>query len=103
MRKSKKRARAIRIRIYGDEPLDVPSPWRVLNEKLICNFEFPNFDTAKKFVDEVSILAEIQNHHPDIKFGWGYVSLELFSHDEKKITSRDISLAQRISEIERRV
>ena len=79
--------------------MDVPSPWRVVNEKLICDFEFPDFDTAKKFVDEVSILAEIQNHHPDIKFGWGYVSLELFSHDEKKITSRDISLAQLISEI----
>ena len=99
MRKSKKRAQATRTRTYGDEPLDVPSPWRVVNEKLICDFEFPDFDTAKKFVDEVSILAEIQNHHPDIKFGWGYVSLELFSHDEKKITSRDISLAQLISEI----
>jgi len=89
----------IRTRIFGDERLDVPSPWRVVNEKLICDFEFPDFDTAKKFVDEVSILAKIQNHHPDIKFGWGYVSLELFSHDEKKITSRDISLAQLISEI----
>jgi pterin-4a-carbinolamine dehydratase len=99
MRKSKKRAQAIQIRTYGAEPLDVPSPWRVVNEKLICNFEFPDFDTAKKFVDEISILAEIHNHHPDIKFGWGYVLLELFSHDENKITSRDLSLAQLISEI----
>ncbi len=55
---------------------------------------------AKRFVDEISILAEIQNHHPDISFGWGYVHLMLFSHDEQKITQRDLVLANAISNID---
>ena len=36
----------------------------ILNSKI--------FKKAKKFVNSVGDLAEEQNHHPDISFGWGY-------------------------------
>jgi 4a-hydroxytetrahydrobiopterin dehydratase len=85
---------------FGAEFLDLPKPWRIENKKLVAEFKLTNFEMAKRFVDEISILAEIQNHHPDISFGWGYVHLMLFSHDEQKITQRDIVLANAISNID---
>ena len=62
--------------------------------------KFENFASAKKFVDAVSELAENENHHPDIHFGWGYVVLELFTHDEQKVTELDLELAVKINSLD---
>jgi 4a-hydroxytetrahydrobiopterin dehydratase len=51
-------------------------------------------------VDAVSQLSEEENHHPDIHFGWGYVVIELFTHDEEKITELDYQLAEKISALQ---
>ncbi|MDG1557620.1 MAG: 4a-hydroxytetrahydrobiopterin dehydratase, partial [Candidatus Poseidoniaceae archaeon] len=50
---------------------------------------------AKAFVDDISILSEDANHHPEIHFGWGYVVIELHTHDEENITDKDLALAHR--------
>lgn len=62
--------------------------------------KFDNFASAKNFVDAVSELAENENHHPDIHFGWGYVVLELFTHDEQKVTELDLELAVKINSLD---
>jgi 4a-hydroxytetrahydrobiopterin dehydratase len=96
----KKRALGTQTLTFGAEFLDIQEPWNIEDGKLVAKFLFSNFEMAKRFVDEISILAELQHHHPDISFGWGYVHLVLFSHDEQKITQRDIILANAISKIE---
>jgi len=40
-------------------------------------FRFRNFQEALRFVQSVGDLAETEGHHPDISFGWGYVSISL--------------------------
>ena len=45
------------------------------------------------------MLSEDANHHPEIHFGWGYVVIELYTHEEEKITDKDLSLAHRINQI----
>lgn len=58
---------------------------------------FEDFKQAKSFVDEISDICEEQAHHADIHFGWGYVVIELMTHDEQAITEKDIRLAKAIN------
>ena len=41
------------------------------------NFKFENFESSYKFVTKISHLAEIEGHHPDILFGWGYANIKI--------------------------
>ena len=48
------------------------SGWEVVGERhLRREFRFANFREALDFVNRVGELAEEQNHHPDVDFGWG--------------------------------
>ena len=47
---------------------------------LIKDFKFKNFAESQKFINKVGDLAESENHHPDISFGWGYCSIKIFTH-----------------------
>ena len=42
---------------------------------LIKSFKFKNFEESQKFVNKVGNIAEEENHHPDISFGWGYCNI----------------------------
>ncbi|DAC21005.1 MAG TPA: 4a-hydroxytetrahydrobiopterin dehydratase [Candidatus Poseidoniales archaeon] len=97
MKRSRKKARAATIHIYGAEPMNAPTGWAIVEQRLMREFEFPNFSSAKNFVDLISEVAEEVNHHPDLHLGWGYVVVELFTHDEEKITEKDTEMARRIN------
>lgn len=61
---------------------------------------FADFAAAKRFVDLVSQVCEQLNHHADVHFGWGYVVLEVVTHDVGDITERDLELARAINQLE---
>ena len=59
--------------------------WDVKNNEdksfyLIKDFKFKNFEESQKFVNKVGYIAEKENHHPDISFGWGYCKIKIFTH-----------------------
>ena len=83
--------------IFGDEVMAPPKDWELIEGRLMAEYKFPDFASAKQFVDAVSELSENENHHPDIHFGWGYVVIELFTHDQEKVTELDHQLAEKIS------
>ena len=85
------------ILIFGAEDMNIPEGWSVVEERLMREFKFPNFSEAKNLVDTLSIHAENVNHHPDVHFGWGYVIIELFTHDKGKITESDVQFAIRVN------
>ena len=41
-------------------------------------FTFKNFSESQKFVNQVGDIAEKEAHHPDIIFGWGYATIQIF-------------------------
>ena len=51
------------------------------------------------FVTRVAMVAEVQNHHPDLRIVYNAVDLRLSSHDVGGVTDRDIKLAKRINEL----
>ena len=63
------------------------------------NFTFKNFSESQKFVNEVSVIAEEQSHHPDISFGWGYAKIKIFTHAIKGLVESDFILAAKIDRI----
>ncbi len=71
--------------------------WEIVDwHELKRKFTFKNFAEALRFVDKVGALAESEGHHPDIKFGWGYVEITTFTHAADGLTENDFILAAKI-------
>ena len=79
--------------------------WHVKNNAdksyyLIKNFKFNNFKESQNFVNKVGNIAEEENHHPDIHFGWGYCEVKIFTHAIKGLAESDFILAAKIDKID---
>ena len=66
---------------------------------LIKKFTFKNFLESQKFVNIVGKIAEEEEHHPDISFGWGYSEIKSTTHAIKGLTENDFILAAKIDQI----
>ena len=74
--------------------------WPKDNEgRLSKTFKFKNYRKSFAFTSQVAMLSEKKNHHPQLILDYGTVTVNLISHDEKKITQRDIDLADQIDKI----
>ena len=78
--------------------------WNVKKNKdeiyfLEKNFKFKNFFESLKFVNIVGNIAETEGHHPDIIFGWGYATIQIFTHKIKGLVESDFILAAKINKI----
>ena len=70
-----------------------------LDGTLYGSYKTSDFEGAAVLVAQVAEVADAQNHHPDIRLGYGRVGFELSSHDAGGVTERDIALARAIHEI----
>ncbi len=59
-------------------------------------YAFRNFAEAFGFVSTIAAIAERQNHHPDIRFGWGYVEVDLQTHAIGGLHRNDFIVAAQI-------
>ncbi|NJF39793.1 4a-hydroxytetrahydrobiopterin dehydratase, partial [Salmonella enterica] len=62
-------------------------------------FKFRNFREALAFVNRVGELAEEQNHHPDICFGWGRAEITVFTHKIDGLTESDFIFAAKVNNL----
>ena len=70
------------------------------NYYLIKNFQFKNFEESLNFINKVGEIAEQENHHPDISFGWGYCKIKIFTHAIKGLAESDFILAAKIDKLD---
>lgn len=73
--------------------------WRHLLNALHTRFEPGSYAAGLALVAAIGAAAEEQDHHPDLDLRWGHVNVRLTSHDSGGVTTRDLRLARRISEI----
>jgi len=74
--------------------------WVEKDNKLVKDFEFKDFSEAFAFLTRVALLAEKQNHHPEIYNVYNKISLSLTSHDAgNTVTDKDIKLAKAIDKL----
>ena len=82
-----------------NEKLSRLNGWSAEDGKLVKRFKFANFAESLDFVNRVGRLAEKADHHPDIRFGWGYAEFEITTHDRGGITDFDVALAEKIDQL----
>jgi 4a-hydroxytetrahydrobiopterin dehydratase len=70
--------------------------WELVGGQLVKTVECEGFVGSLAFVNEVGVLAEAANHHPDIDIRYNRVTLALMTHDSGGITYQDIDLARQI-------
>ncbi len=58
-----------------------------------------NFSEAFDFVARAAALAEEEGHHPDISFGWGYVTVSLRTKKIKGLHENDFIMAAKLDRI----
>jgi 4a-hydroxytetrahydrobiopterin dehydratase len=63
------------------------------------SFRFKNFAAALDFVNAVGAVAEAEGHHPDLRFGWGYVDISLQTHKIDGLHENDFILAAKIDAV----
>jgi len=54
---------------------------------------------AFAFVQRTGDLAELEGHHPDISFGWGYATVSLRTKKIKGLHENDFIMAAKLDEI----
>ena len=59
-------------------------------------FTFKNFLESQNFVNQVGKISEIEGHHPDIHFGWGYAKISITTHAIEGLSENDFILAAKI-------
>lgn len=64
------------------------------------DFQLEDFSEAIKFINKIAIIAESQNHHPDLLLhDYRQVTVSLTTHSVGGLTELDFNLAEQISEI----
>jgi len=63
------------------------------------SFRFKSFKEALDFVAKLGALAEIEGHHPDINFGWGWAKVTWQTKKIKGLHENDFIMAAKTDEL----
>jgi 4a-hydroxytetrahydrobiopterin dehydratase len=75
--------------------------WALLEHatRIERTYRFKNFREAFTFVERAAALAEIESHHPDIGFGWGFATISLRTKKIKGLHENDFIMAAKLDRI----
>jgi len=62
-------------------------------------YNFQNFQEAMEFANEVAKISEQEGHHPDLKIGWGYCTIEIWTHKINGLSDSDFFLAAKLDNL----
>jgi len=82
-----------------DEFLPKVQGWEVIDGKLHREFKFKNFAEAGAWLDKVRVLADEENHHPDIHWYYNKIVIELWTHAVDGLSENDFILAAKMNKI----
>jgi 4a-hydroxytetrahydrobiopterin dehydratase len=91
-------------RLDGDEvtrALEGLPRWSGDVDRVTRRCEFASFPDLVRAVDEIAVVAEEMDHHPDLDIRWRTLLVALSTHDRGGVTQLDIEQAHRIDEIAR--
>ncbi|HYQ59054.1 MAG TPA: 4a-hydroxytetrahydrobiopterin dehydratase, partial [Draconibacterium sp.] len=75
----------------------VSSGWQVFEGKRIKKeFPFKNFKQSMAFAQMVALVAEKEDHHPDMCIHYGSVEIELTTHSIGGLSENDFIVAAKI-------
>ena len=81
-----------------EQRLDELGDWEREGKEIQKIFEFDDFPSAVRFVNDVAKLAERYDHHPDIDIRYNKVRLGVTTHSEGGLTAYDFDLANEVEQ-----
>ena len=80
---------------------EIPS-WQVMqvdgHPVLTRTYKFKGFMPGVELVDRIAPIAEAEGHHPDLSLGWGYLTVQLWTHAAGGLTENDFILAAKVDQ-----
>lgn len=73
--------------------------WEQRDETIVATFSTGDFAAGLAFTNRIGAAAEDADHHPDILLTYPQVQVTLWSHDVGGLTSRDVRMARKISQL----
>lgn len=74
--------------------------WKIIeNSKLQKIFPFENFKRGMAFAQEIGVISDSENHHPDICIHYTEVEVELSTHAIGGLSENDFIMAAKIDEL----
>ena len=73
--------------------------WTLEQDAIKREWIFKDYSEAMDFINMVAVIAENQNHHPQLFNVYNRVSLRFNTHDAKGITEKDIDIAKAIDKL----
>jgi len=75
---------------------EIGGGWRVVDRHhLEKEYTFPDFSGALEFVNRVGVMADEQDHHPDVYLAWGRARVQIWTHKIDGLTESDFIFAAR--------
>ena len=68
-------------------------------EYISRSFKFKNYQQTLLFINAVAEIANIENHHPEINFGYNYCSIQFSTHSANGITLFDMICAAQTDQL----
>lgn len=81
-----------------EQRLDELGDWEREEDEIHKVYEFDDFASAMKFVNDVAKMADRYDHHPDMLISYSKVKLTLSTHSEGGLTALDFDLANDIEQ-----
>jgi len=82
--------------------LDVIPGWKKVEgsvDKIAKTYKFKDFNESMEFVNKVAVIAEQEDHHPDILIHWNEVTLTAWTHAINGLFDNDFIVAAKIDEL----
>lgn len=75
--------------------------WDLVDDakKITRTFRFKGYRPTVDFVNKIADLADQENHHPDIFFGYGICRVDINTHKIKGLHENDFILAAKINDL----
>jgi 4a-hydroxytetrahydrobiopterin dehydratase len=78
----------------------IKNGWQVTDNKILKNnYPFENFKRGMTFVQDIALLAEEEQHHPDICIHYNNVEIELTTHAIDGLSENDFIMAAKIDNL----
>jgi 4a-hydroxytetrahydrobiopterin dehydratase len=73
--------------------------WQVVGTEIRREFTSKTFNAAFGLATRIALLAEAQNHHPELEVAWGRLVVRLTTHSVGGLSRNDFIMAARIDRL----
>lgn len=75
--------------------------WELIDSgtRLRRTFSTQNFARAQMMATQVGEIAEMENHHPEICYGWGYCTVVFYTHKIGGLHENDFIMASKVNQM----